>query len=61
VSLYPRSAILSKGTGDVGPIQIGGELALRQAQGERTGFFVRPELVEGRLSPNTSVHPGDGP
>jgi hypothetical protein len=34
-----------------GVFRIAGELALRQAQGERIGFLVRPELVEGRLSP----------
>jgi hypothetical protein len=35
-----------------GLFQFGGELALRQAQGERKCLSVRPELVEGQLSPN---------
>jgi hypothetical protein len=36
----------------MGVFRFGGELALRQAQGERTGSSVRPELVEGWLSPD---------
>jgi hypothetical protein len=40
-----------------GYISSWGNAALRQAQGERIGFLVRPELVEGRVRPKTEMDP----
>jgi hypothetical protein len=54
-SLAPNQflvAELPSGQIKLGPFQFWGELALRQAQGERESLSVRPELVEGQLSPN---------
>jgi hypothetical protein len=53
--LYPIIRGLSYVAPTEGVFPFGGELALRQAQGERKSLSVRPELVEGQLSPNLKL------